>query len=158
MAHNIRVKQLMKGLNVSLEDLQFYMSDDSIKLTSRVRILVGGERVINERTMSKKDMLDLINILDREVDARDIIVKGLNDELLKAQNRVYEIEQELMVRGYDVSTGEEVWEGDRDAMAGPWSPDWEDEKEFRDIESETSLDKLKKQMERFAEEIKEKKE
>jgi hypothetical protein len=158
MAHNIRVKQLMKGLNVSLEDLQFYMSDDSIKLTSRVRILVGGERVINERTMSKKDMLDLINILDREVDARDKIVKDLNDELLTAQNRVYEIEQELMVRGYDVSTEEEVWEGDRDSIAGPWSLDWEDEKEFRGIESEISLGKLEKKMERFAAERKKKEE
>ena len=122
MAHNIRVKQLMKGLNVSLEDLQFYMSDNSIKLTSRVRILVGGDRVFNEKTMSKKDMLDLIKILDNEVDARDNRVKELNDELLAAQNRVYEIEQELMVRSYeDIIHDEEL---EIDDERGPWTLNW----------------------------------
>lgn len=132
MAHNIRVKQLIKGLNVSLDDLQFYMSDDSIKLTSRIRVLRSGDRVFNEKTMSKKDMLDLINILDREVDNRNRIVKDLNVELLAAQNRVYEIEQELMIRSYDDEEDFDAspdWEELNDDLVddhekGPWSLDW----------------------------------
>tara|TARA_R100000541_G_scaffold16363_4_gene26049 strand:- start:5105 stop:5515 length:411 start_codon:yes stop_codon:yes gene_type:complete len=128
MAHNIRVKQLIKGLGVSLDDLQFYMSDNSIKLTSRVRVLKGGDKVFNEKTMSKRDMLDLINILDREVDARDRILKDLNVELLAAQNRVYEIEQELMIRSYndeeDYDTSSDWEELEIDDERGPWSLDW----------------------------------
>ena len=128
MAHNIRVKQLIKGLGVSLDDLQFYMSDNSIKITSRVRVLKGGDKVFNEKTMSKRDMLDLINILDREVDARDRILKDLNVELLAAQNRVYEIEQELMIRSYndeeDYDTSSDWEELEIDDERGPWSLDW----------------------------------
>jgi predicted nucleic acid-binding Zn-ribbon protein len=132
MAYNIRVKQLIKGLNVSLEDLQFYMSDDSIKPTSRIRVLKSGDKVFNEKTMSKRDMLDLINILNGELDARDKRLQTLTDELLQAQNRVYEIEQELMVRSYDNESDfdaspywEQMEQGDNDDEKGPWSLDWE---------------------------------
>jgi len=132
MKYNTRVNNLIKGLNVSLDALQFYMRDDSIKPTNRIRVLKSGDRIINEKNMSNKDMVDLIKILDNEVDAREKRVKELNDELLAAQNRVYEIEQELMIRSYDDESDFDAspdWEELNDGLVddhekGPWSLDW----------------------------------
>ena len=43
MKHNVRVNSLLKGLNVSLEDFKFYMSNDDITTSSKITVVTNGD-------------------------------------------------------------------------------------------------------------------
>lgn len=143
MAYNIRVNKLLKGLNVSLEDFRFFMSNEEINATSRVRVVTNGERTYNPKLMTTQELVELRESLLRDIEEKEI--SKLHKQLEEARDEVRKIEESIMeielIHLEDESDFEasEDWEEER----GPWNHDWfEDERT-----AEEALEDLKRKME-----------
>lgn len=143
MAYNIRVNKLLKGLNVSLEDFRFFMSNDEINATSKVRVVTNGERTYNPKLMTTQELVELRESLLRDIEEKEI--SKLHKQLEEARDEVRKIEESIMeielIHLEDESDFEasEDWEEER----GPWNHDWfEDERT-----AEEALEDLKRKME-----------
>lgn len=150
MAYNIRVNKLLKGLNVSLEDFRFYMSDDSINATSKVRVVTNGERTYNPKSMTTAELVELRESLLKDIEEKEIC--RLHKQLEEAKDEVRRIDEAIMdieLRHHHQESdfeASEDWEEmiqDANDERGPWSPNWfEDER----TPSE-ALEDLKRKME-----------
>ena len=72
MAYNIRVNSLLKGFNISLEDFRFFMSNDEINTTSKVRVVTNGERTYNPKLMTTTELVELRESLLRDIEEKEI--------------------------------------------------------------------------------------
>lgn len=168
MAYNIRVNSLLKGFNISLEDFRFFMSNDEINTTSRVRVVTNGERTYNPKLMTTTELVELRESLLRDIEEKEI--SKLHKQLDEAKDEVRKIEEsiiEIELRRFeDESNFEESdhWEEMEQEMPydekGPWTLDWYEEEikmdelrdEYReDMKTKTAeeaLEDLKRKMEK----------
>ena len=148
MAYNIRVSKLLKGLNVSLEDFRFYMSNDEINTTSRVRVVTNGERTYNPKLMTTAELVEFRESLLRDIEEKEI--SKLHKQLEEAKDEVRRIDEAIMdieLRHYhqesDFEASEDWEEMTYDEERGPWSPNW-----YKDERTPSeALEDLKRKME-----------
>ena len=147
MGYNIRVNKLLKGLNVSLEDFRFYMSNDEINPTSKINVITNGDIVYNPKLMTTQELVELRESLLKDIETKEIcrLYKALDEakgEVLKIEEAIKSIEERYL-----------------DDVPGPWSPDWLEEKidevdidelvkEQREKTAEAALEDLKRRMEK----------
>jgi len=145
MAYNIRVNQLLKGLNVSLEDFRFYMSNDEINTTTRVRVVTNGDIVYNPKLMTTQELVEMRESLLRDIETKEIcrLYKALDEakgEVLKIEEAIKSIEERYL-----------------DDVPGPWSPDWlEEETKMNELRDEYREDRKTKTAEEALEDLKRK--
>ena len=143
MAYNVRVNSLLKGLNVSLEDFRFFMSNDDITTTSRVRVVTNGERTYNPKLMTTVELVEMRESLLRDIEEKEI--SKLHKQLEEAKDEVRKIEEaiiEIEVRHLEDESDFEVSEGWEEER-GPWSPNWFKEERT----ASEALEDLKRKME-----------
>ena len=145
MAYNIRVNQLLKGLNVSLEDFRFYMSNDEINTTTRVRVVTNGDIVYNPKLMTTQELVQLRESLLKDIETKEIcrLYKALDEakgEVLKIEEAIKSIEERYL-----------------DDVPGPWSLDWyEEETKMNELRDEYREDRKTKTAEEALEDLKRK--
>lgn len=130
MAYNIRVNKLLKGLNVSLEDFKFYMSNDEINATSKVRVVTNGERTYNPKSMTTAELVELRELLLKDIEEKEIcrLYKLLDEakgEVRRIDEAITDIELRHLHQESDFEASED-WEEER----GPWSHDWSQDINF----------------------------
>ena len=142
MAYNIRVNQLLKGLNVSLEDFRFFMSNDEINPTSKINVITNGDIVYNPKLMTTQELVELRKSLLRDIEENEIckLYKALDKakgEVRKIEESIIEIEVRHLEDESDFEASEhwEEMEQDDNDEKGPWSPDW--------LEEESKMDELR---------------
>ena len=150
MAYNVRVNSLLKGLNVSLEDFRFYMSNDDINTTSRVRVVTNGERTYNPKLMTTVELVEMRESLLRDIEEKEIskLHKQLEEakgEVRKIEESIIEIELRYLEDESDFEASEHWEEMIQDANdeKGPWSPNWFKEERT----ASEALEDLKRKME-----------
>ena len=129
MAYNIRVNKLLKGLNVSLEDFRFFMSNEEINATSRVRVVTNGERTYNPKLMTTQELVELRESLLRDIEEKEISklhkqLEEARDEVRKIEESIIEIEVRHLEDESDFEASEDWEEMTYDEERGPWSPNW----------------------------------
>ena len=132
MSYNIRVNKLLKGLNVSLEDFRFFMSNDEINTTSKVRVVTNGEKTYNPKLMTTQELVELRESLLRDIEEKEIC--KLYKALDKAKGEVRRIDEAI----------EAIEVRYLDDVPGPWSPDWFEEERT----ASEALEDLKRKMEK----------
>ena len=150
MAYNVRVNSLLKGLNVSLEDFRFFMSNDEINTTSKVRVVTNGERTYNPKLMTTVELVEMRESLLRDIEEKEISklhkqLEEAKDEVRKIEESIIEIELRHLEDESDFEASEDWEEMIQDANdeRGPWSPNWfEDERTASE-----ALEDLKRKME-----------
>ena len=150
MAYNVRVNSLLKGLNVSLEDFRFYMSNDDINTTSKVRVVTNGERTYNPKLMTTVELVEMRESLLRDIEEKEISklhkqLEEAKDEVRKIEESIIEIELRHLEDESDFEASEDWEEMIQDANdeRGPWSPNW-----FKDERTPSeALEDLKRKME-----------
>ena len=142
MAYNIRVNKLLKGLNVSLEDFRFFMSNDEINTTSRVRVVTNGERTYNTKLMTTQELVELRESLLGDIEEKEIskLHKQLDeakDEVRKIEESIIEIELRRLEDESDFEASDhwEEMEQDDNDEKGPWTLNW--------YEEESKMDELR---------------
>ena len=145
MAYNIRVNKLLKGLNVSLEDFRFYMSNDQINPTSKINVITNGDIVYNPKLMTTQELVEMRESLLRDIETKEIcrLYKALDEakgEVLKIEEAIKSIEERYL-----------------DDVPGPWSPDWlEEETKMNELRDEYREDRKTKTAEEALEDLKRK--
>ena len=114
MAYNIRVNKLLKGLNVSLEDFKFYMSNDEINATSKVRVVTNGERTYNPKSMTTAELVELRELLLKDIEEKEIcrLYKLLDEakgEVRRIDEAITDIELRHLHQESDFEASED-WE------------------------------------------------
>lgn len=144
MEYNIRVNQLLKGLNVSLEDFRFYMSNDKINGTTRVRVVTKGERTYNPKLMTTQELVEFRESVLRDIEEKEIC--RLYKALDKAKGEVRKIEESII----------EMEQDDNDEK-GPWTLNWyEEESKMDELRDEYREDRKIKTAEEALEDLKRK--
>ena len=157
MAYNIRVNKLLKGLNVSLEDFRFFMSNEEINATSRVRVVTNGERTYNPKLMTTQELVELRESLLRDIEEKEISklhkqLEVARDEVRKIEESIIEIEVRHLEDESDFEASED-WEEER----GPWNHDWfEEESKMDELRDEYREDRKIKTAEEALEDLKRK--
>ena len=148
MAYNIRVNKLLKGLNVSLEDFRFFMSNEEINATSRVRVVTNGERTYNPKLMTTVELVEMRESLLRDIEEKEISklhkqLEVARDEVRKIEESIIEIEVRHLEDESDFEASEDWEQMTYDEERGPWSPNW-----FKvERTAEEALEDLKRKME-----------
>ena len=144
MEYNIRVNQLLKGLNVSLEDFRFYMNNDEINGTTRVRVVTKGERTYNPKLMTTQELVEFRESVLRDIEEKEIC--KLYKALDKAKGEVRKIEESII----------EMEQDDNDEK-GPWTLNWyEEESKMDELRDEYREDRKIKTAEEALEDLKRK--
>jgi len=144
MEYNIRVNQLLKGLNVSLEDFRFYMSNDKINGTTRVRVVTNGDRTYNPKLMTTQELVEFRESVLRDIEEKEIC--KLYKALDKAKGEVRKIEESII----------EMEQDDNDEK-GPWTLNWyEEESKMDELRDEYREDRKIKTAEEALEDLKRK--
>ncbi len=144
MEYNIRVNQLLKGLNVSLEDFRFYMSNDKINGTTRVRVVTNGDRTYNPKLMTTQELVEFRESVLRDIEEKEIC--RLYKALDKAKGEVRKIEESII----------EMEQDDNDEK-GPWTLNWyEEESKMDELRDEYREDRKIKTAEEALEDLKRK--
>jgi hypothetical protein len=144
MEYNIRVNQLLKGLNVSLEDFRFYMSNDKINGTTRVRVVTNGDRTYNPKLMTTQELVEFRESVLRDIEEKEIC--KLYKALDKAKGEVRKIEESII----------EMEQDDNDEK-GPWTLNWyEEESKMDELRDEYREDRKTKTAEEALEDLKRK--
>lgn len=165
MAYNIRVNSLLKGLNVSLEDFRFFMSNDEINTTSKVRVVTNGEKTYNPKLMTTQELVELRESLLRDIEKKEIckLYKALDKakgEVRKIEESIIEIEVRYLEDESDFEASEH-WEQMEQEMPydekGPWTLNWyEEEKKMDELRDEYREDRKIKTAEEALEDLKRK--
>jgi hypothetical protein len=164
MAYNIRVNQLLRGLNVSLEDFRFYMSNDEINPTTRVRVVTNGERTYNPKLMTTQELVELRESLLRDIEEKEIskLYKKLEeakDEVRKIEESIIEIQVRHLEDESDFEFAEHLEEMEHNYIEepGPWSLDWyEEESKMDELRDEYREDRKTKTAAEALEDLKRK--
>jgi len=151
MAYNVRVNSLLKGLNVSLEDFRFFMSNDDITTSSKVRVVTHGEKTYNPKLMTTQELVEFRESLLKDIEEKEICrLYKLLDEAKGEVRRIDEAIMEIELRHFEDESdfeASEHWEEmiqDANDERGPWSPNWfEDERTASE-----ALEDLKRKMEK----------
>ena len=118
MAYNIRVNKLLKGLNVSLEDFKFYMSNDDITTSSKINVITNGDIVYNPKLMTTIELVEMRESLLKDIESKEICrLYKLLDEAKCEVRRIDEAIEAIEVRYLD-------------DVPGPWSHDWSQDINF----------------------------
>ena len=137
MAYNVRVNSLLKGLNVSLEDFRFFMSNDDITTSSKVRVVTHGEKTYNPKLMTTQELVEFRESLLKDIEEKEICrLYKLLDEAKCEVRRIDEAITEIELRHFEDESDfeasehwEEMIQDAIDEERGPWSPNWfEDER------------------------------
>lgn len=164
MAYNIRVNQLLRGLNVSLEDFRFYMSNDEINPTTRVRVVTNGERTYNPKLMTTQELVELRESLLRDIEEKEISklqkqLEEAKDEVRKIEESIIEIQVRHLEDESDFEASEHLEEMEQDDIEepGPWSLDWyEEESKMDELRDEYREDRKTKTAAEALEDLKKK--
>ena len=148
MKHNVRVNSLLKGLNVSLEDFKFYMSNDDITTSSKITVVTNGDCIYNPKLMTTQELVELRESLLKDIEEKEIcrLYKLLDEarcEVRKIEESIMEIELRSINNESDFEASEDWEEMTYDEERGPWSPNW-----FKvERTAEEALEDLKRKME-----------
>ena len=148
MAYNVRVNSLLKGLNVSLEDFKFYMSNDDITTSSKITVVTNGDCIYNPKLMTTQELVELRESLLKDIEEKEIcrLYKLLDEarcEVRKIEESIMEIELRSINNESDFEASEDWEEMTYDEEKGPWSPNW-----FKvERTAEEALEDLKRKME-----------
>ena len=148
MKHNVRVNSLLKGLNVSLEDFKFYMSNDDITTSSKITVVTNGDCIYNPKLMTTQELVELRESLLKDIEEKEIcrLYKLLDEarcEVRKIEESIMEIELRSINNESDFEASEDWEEMTYDEEKGPWSPNW-----FKvERTAEEALEDLKRKME-----------
>ena len=123
MKHNVRVNSLLKGLNVSLEDFKFYMSNDDITTSSKITVVTNGDCIYNPKSMTTAELVELRESLLKDIEEKEIcrLYKLLDEakgEVRRIDEAIMEIELRSINNESDFEASED-WEEER----GPWNHD-----------------------------------
>ena len=128
MKHNVRVNSLLKGLNVSLEDFKFYMSNDDITTSSKITVVTNGDCIYNPKLMTTQELVQLRESLLKDIEENEIC--KLHKQLEEAKGEVRRIDEAIMdieLRHHHQESdfeASEDWEEMTYDEKGPWSPNW----------------------------------
>ena len=148
MKNNVRVNSLLKGLNVSLEDFKFYMSNDDITTSSKITVVTNGDCIYNPKLMTTQELVQLRESLLKDIEENEIckLHKQLEEakgEVRKIEESIIEIELRSINNESDFEASEDWEEMTYDEERGPWSPNW-----FKvERTAEEALEDLKRKME-----------
>ena len=131
MKHNVRVNSLLKGLNVSLEDFRFYMSNDDITTSSKITVVTNGDCIYNPKSMTTAELVELRESLLKDIEEKEIcrLYKLLDEarcEVSRIDEAIMEIELRHLHQESDFEASED-WEEMTYDEKGPWSPNWSEE-------------------------------
>ena len=147
MKHNVRVNSLLKGLNVSLEDFKFYMSNDDITTSSKITVLTNGDCIYNPKSMTTAELVELRESLLKDIEEKEICrLYKLLDEAKGEVRRIDEAILEIELRHFEDESdfeASEDWEQMTYDEKGPWSPNWFKEERT----ASEALEDLKRKME-----------
>ena len=148
MAYNIRVNKLLKGLNVSLEDFKFYMSNDDITTSSKITVVTNGDCIYNPKSMTTAELVELRESLLKDIEEKEICrLYKLLDEAKGEVRRIDEAIMEIELRSINNESDfeeSEHWEQMTYDEKGPWSPNWFKEERT----ASEALEDLKRKMEK----------
>ena len=151
MKHNVRVNSLLKGLNVSLEDFKFYMSNDDITTSSKITVVTNGDCIYNPKSMTTVELVELRESLLKDIEEKEICrLYKLLDEAKGEVRRIDEAIMELELKSinnesdFEASEHWEEMEQDDNDEKGPWSPNWFEEERT----AAEALEDLKRKMEK----------
>ena len=148
MAYNIRVNKLLKGLNVSLEDFKFYMSNDDITTSSKINVITNGDIVYNPKLMTTIELVEMRESLLKDIESKEICrLYKLLDEAKGEVRRIDEAIMEIELRSINNESDfeeSEHWEEMTYDEKGPWSPNWFKEERT----ASEALEDLKRKMEK----------
>tara|TARA_B110000285_G_C15034567_1_gene568535 strand:+ start:334 stop:843 length:510 start_codon:yes stop_codon:yes gene_type:complete len=151
MKHNVRVNSLLKGLNVSLEDFKFYMSNDDITTSSKITVVTNGDCIYNPKSMTTIELVELRESLLKDIEEKEICrLYKLLDEAKGEVRRIDEAIMELELKSinnesdFEASEHWEEMEQDDNDEKGPWSPNWFEEERT----AAEALEDLKRKMEK----------
>ena len=148
MAYNIRVNKLLKGLNVSLEDFKFYMSNDDITTSSKINVITNGDIVYNPKLMTTIELVEMRESLLKDIEEKEICrLYKLLDEAKGEVRRIDEAILEIELRHFEDESdfeASEDWEQMTYDEKGPWSPNWFKEERT----ASEALEDLKRKMEK----------
>ena len=148
MAYNIRVNKLLKGLNVSLEDFKFYMSNDDITTSSKITVVTNGDCIYNPKSMTTVELVELRESLLKDIEEKEICrLYKLLDEAKGEVRRIDEAILEIELRHFEDESdfeASEDWEQMTYDEKGPWSPNWFKEERT----ASEALEDLKRKMEK----------
>jgi|TARA_B110000908_G_scaffold74520_1_gene89791 hypothetical protein len=148
MAYNIRVNKLLKGLNVSLEDFKFYMSNDDITTSSKINVITNGDIVYNPKLMTTIELVEMRESLLKDIESKEICrLYKLLDEAKGEVRRIDEAILEIELRHFEDESdfeASEDWEQMTYDEKGPWSPNWFKEERT----ASEALEDLKRKMEK----------
>ena len=148
MKHNVRVNSLLKGLNVSLEDFKFYMSNDDITTSSKITVVTNGDCIYNPKLMTTQELVELRESLLRDIEEKEISklhkqLEEAKDEVRKIEESIMELELRSINNESDFEASEDWEQMTYDEERGPWSPNW-----FKvERTAEEALEDLKRKME-----------
>ena len=148
MKHNVRVNSLLKGLNVSLEDFKFYMSNDDITTSSKITVVTNGDCIYNPKSMTTAELVELRESLLKDIEEKEICrLYKLLDEAKGEVRRIDEAIMEIELRSINNESDfeeSEHWEQMTYDEKGPWSPNWFKEERT----ASEALEDLKRKMEK----------
>ena len=129
MAYNIRVNKLLKGLNVSLEDFRFYMSNDEITTSSKIAVVINGDCIYNPKSMTTAELVELRESLLKDIEEKEICrlhkqLEEAKDEVRRIDEAIMDIELRHHHQESDFEASEDWEEMTYDEERGPWSPNW----------------------------------
>ena len=148
MKHNVRVNSLLKGLNVSLEDFKFYMSNDDITTSSKITVVTNGDCIYNPNSMTTAALVALRESLLKDIETKEIcrLYKLLDEakgEVRRIDEAIMDIELRNLHQESDFEESEDWEQMTYDEEKGPWSPNW-----FKvERTAEEALEDLKRKME-----------
>ena len=164
MAYNIRVNKLLKGLNVSLEDFKFYMSNDDITTSSKINVITNGDIVYNPKLMTTIELVEMRESLLKDIEEKEICrLYKLLDEAKGEVRRIDEAIMEIELRSINNESdfeASEHWEEmiqDANDEKGPWTLNWyEEEKKMDELRDEYREDRKTKTAAEALEDLKRK--
>ena len=147
MKHNVRVNSLLKGLNVSLEDFKFYMSNDDITTSSKITVVTNGDCIYNPKLMTTQELVEFRESLLKDIEEKEICrLYKLLDEAKCEVRRIDEAIMDIELRHHHQESdfeASEDWEEMTYDEKGPWSPNW-----YKDERTPSeALEDLKRKME-----------